>query len=342
MGKFLQMKTEAKRKLILTFFALIVILITGTFGYWFLTGRENNLFLCFYMTVITITTIGFGEVIDMHNFYEARIFTVFLAFTGIGLLTYFVSTISVLIIEGEIRESYKRKKMEKEISKFENHYVICGVSRHSYHLIEELIDTKRESVFIEISRNVINNTLEKYPDLNYLEGDATSDEVLLKAGIMNASGLFVSTSDDNTNLVICLSARQLNPGLKIVSLCMNHNNSDKMKLAGANNVISPNYIGGLRMASEMLRPSVTSFLDTLQKYKNKKLRIEQIELKDKFSDKKLIDLRLEDFKNTLVIALMKNDEWIFKPEDDLEIEVNDVLIVMTTPEERVKLEHLTI
>ena len=336
------MKTEAKRKLILTFFALIVILITGTFGYWFLTGRENNLFLCFYMTVITITTIGFGEVIDMHNFYEARLFTVFLAFTGIGLLTYFVSTISVLIIEGEIRESYKRKKMEKEISKFENHYVICGVSRHSYHLIEELIDTKRESVFIEISRNVINNTLEKYPDLNYLEGDATSDEVLLKAGIMNASGLFVSTSDDNTNLVICLSARQLNPGLKIVSLCMNHNNSDKMKLAGANNVISPNYIGGLRMASEMLRPSVTSFLDTLQKYKNKKLRIEQIELKDKFSDKKLIDLRLEDFKNTLVIALMKNDEWIFKPEDDLEIEVNDVLIVMTTPEERVKLEHLTI
>jgi len=85
------MKTEAKRKLILTFSALIVILITGTFGYWFLTGRENNLFLCFYMTVITITTIGFGEVIDMHNYYEARLFTVFLAFTGIGLLTYFVS-----------------------------------------------------------------------------------------------------------------------------------------------------------------------------------------------------------------------------------------------------------
>lgn len=336
------MKTEAKRKLILTFFALIVILITGTFGYWFLTGRENNLFLCFYMTVITITTIGFGEVIDMHNYYEARLFTVFLAFTGIGLLTYFVSTISVLIIEGEIRESYKRKKMEKEISKFENHYVICGVSRHSYHLIEELIDTNRESVFIEISRNVINNTLEKYPDMNYLEGDATSDEVLLKAGIMNAGGLFVSTSDDNTNLVICLSARQLNPGIKIVSLCMNHNNSDKMKLAGANNVISPNYIGGLRMASEMLRPSVTNFLDTLQKYKNKKLRIEQIDLKDKFADKKLIDLRLEDFKNTLVIALMKNDEWIFKPEDDIDIEIDDVLIVMTTPEERVKLEQLTI
>ena len=231
--------------------------------------------------------------------------------------------------------------MEKEIIKFENHYVICGVSRHSYHVIEELIDTNRESVFIEISRNVINNTLEKYPDLNYLEGDATSDEVLLKAGIMNASGLFVSTSDDNTNLVICLSARQLNPGLKIVSLCMNHNNSDKMKLAGANNVISPNYIGGLRMASEMLRPSVTNFLDTLQKYKNKKLRIEQIELKDKFSNKKLIDLRLEDFKNTLVIALMKNDEWIFKPDDDIDIETDDVLIVMTTPEERVKLEHLT-
>ena len=336
------MKTEAKRKLILTFSALIVILITGTFGYWFLTGRENNLFLCFYMTVITITTIGFGEVIDMHNYYEARLFTVFLAFTGIGLLTYFVSTISVLIIEGEIRESFKRKKMEKEISKFENHYVICGVSRHSYHLIEELIDTNRESVFIEISRNVIDNTLEKYPDMNYLEGDATSDEVLLKAGIMNAGGLFVSTSDDNTNLVICLSARQLNPGIKIVSLCMNHNNSDKMKLAGANNVISPNYIGGLRMASEMLRPSVTNFLDTLQKYKNKKLRIEQIDLKDKFSDKKLIDLRLEDFKNTLVIALMKDDEWIFKPEDDIDIEADDVLIVMTTPEERVKLEQLTI
>lgn len=335
------MNTDAKRKLLQTFFALALILLTGTIGYWILTGRENNLFLCFYMTVITITTIGFSEVIDLNNFYGARLFTVFLAFTGIGLLTYFVSTISILLIEGEIRESYKRKKMEKKISKFENHYIICGVSRHSFHVIDELIDTNRESVFIEINREVINNTLQKYPDLKYLEGDATNDEILLNAGIKNASGLFVATSDDNTNLVICLSARQLNPGIKIVSLCMNHNNSDKMKLAGADNVVSPNYIGGLRMASEMLRPTVTSFLDTMLKYKNKKLRIEQIDLKDKFKDKKLIDLRLEHFRNTLVIALMKDDEWIFKPEDNIEIEENDVLIVMTTPEERIRLEQLT-
>ncbi len=334
------MENEAKKRLILTFAALIIILFTGTFGYWILTGSQHNVFLCFYMTVITITTIGFNEVIPLDEYAGARMFTVFLAFTGIGLLTYFVSSVSVLIIEGDFRQSYKKKKMEKEISDFFNHYIICGVSRHSYHVIEELVDTNRESVFIEINRDVIDNTLLKYPDLKYLEGDATSDEILLKAGIKNAKGLFVATSDDNTNLVICLSARQLNKNIKIVSLCINHNNSDKMKLAGADNVVSPNYIGGLRMASEMLKPDVTVFLDTMQKYKNKKIRIEQIELSDRFKNKKLGELRLGSFSDTLLIALMRKDEWIFKPDDNLEIENEDVLIVMTTPEERVKLEQL--
>lgn len=154
---------------------------------------------------------------------------------------------------------------------------------------------------------------------------------MIKAGIQKAKGLFVSTSNDNVNLVICLSARQFNKNIKIVSICTNYFNTDKMKLAGADNVISPNYIGGLRMVSEILKPDVTDFLDTMQNYKNNKIRFEQIDLYDRYNNKKIKDLRIDEFKNTIFTALKRNNKWLFNTDNDLQIESKDVLIIMTTP-----------
>lgn len=319
---------------------LISILFIGTFGYWALTDGRTSLFNCFYMTVITITTIGFEEVIDMNDFVPARAFTIFLAFAGIGLLTYFVSSVSAVIIEGHLRESYKKRKMEKQICNMEKHFIICGISKHSQHLLEELSTTKRESVFIEIDKDKIKQVLQKIPNQCYIEGDSTHDEILLKAGLMKAKGLFAATNDDNINLVISLSAKRLNPLIKIVSLCINHHNTEKIKLAGADTIVSPNYIGGLRMASEMVRPAVTTFLDTMLRDKNKNLRIEQVDLDDQYDGKKITELNLKDYKNTLLIAVKSKDEMIFKPDDSLQLNKGDSLIVMTTPEERIELETI--
>jgi voltage-gated potassium channel len=231
------MDSYIKKKLIGTGIAVLAILSLGTFGYYFLAEGKYDLFTCLYMTVITITTIGFAEIVEMNNHIPLRLFTMFLAFLGIGLLTYFVSTISVVFVEGHLRKTFKKRKMEKKISHMKDHYIICGIGRHSLHLLEELTYYNSDNVCLEISSDVINNVKKIFSEVFFIEGDASEDEILLKAGIERATGIFATTSDDNLNLVICLSARRLNPKIKIVSLCVNHRNMAKIKLAGENRKI---------------------------------------------------------------------------------------------------------
>lgn len=325
------MDLTLKRKLIGTGIALIAILSFGSFGYYFLTDGKYDLFSCLYMTVITITTIGFHEVVEMNENIPVRGFTMLLAFMGIGLLTYFVSTLSVVFVEGHIRKTFKKMKMEKVISHMENHYIICGIGRHSLHLLEELTYYKSDNVCIEISNEIIEKVNKTFTDIYYIEGDASEDEVLLKAGIEKAEGIFATTSDDNLNLVICLSARRLNPKIKIVSLCVNHRNMAKIKLAGANNVISTNYIGGLRMASEMLKPSSTHVLDIMIGQKHKNIKMEEISVTDKEDGKKISELKVGKFKDALIIAVKSKDNLTFKPGDDFVVKMNDELILLKTP-----------
>ena len=325
------MDLTLKRKLIGTGIALLAILSFGSFGYYFLTDGKYDLFSCLYMTVITITTIGFHEVVEMNENVPVRGFTMLLAFMGIGLLTYFVSTLSVVFVEGHIRKTFKKMKMDKVISHMENHYIICGIGRHSLHLLEELTYYKSNNVCIEISNETIERVKKTFSDICYIEGDASEDEVLLQAGIEKAEGIFATTSDDNLNLVICLSARRLNPKIKIVSLCVNHRNLAKIKLAGANNVISTNYIGGLRMASEMLKPSSTHVLDIMIGQKHKNIKMEEISVTEKEDGKMIGELKTGKYKDALIIAVKSKDNLTFKPVDDFIVKMNDELILLKTP-----------
>ena len=325
------MDLTLKRKLIGTGIALLAILSFGSFGYYFLTDGKYDLFSCLYMTVITITTIGFHEVVEMNENVQVRGFTMLLAFMGIGLLTYFVSTLSVVFVEGHIRKTFKKMKMDKVISHMENHYIICGIGRHSLHLLEELTYYKSNNVCIEISNETIERVKKTFSDICYIEGDASEDEVLLQAGIEKAEGIFATTSDDNLNLVICLSARRLNPKIKIVSLCVNHRNLAKIKLAGANNVISTNYIGGLRMASEMLKPSSTHVLDIMIGQKHKNIKMEEISVTEKEDGKMIGELKTGKYKDALIIAVKSKDNLTFKPVDDFIVKMNDELILLKTP-----------
>ncbi len=318
---------------------LVAIIVIGTVGYWLIGGGEYRLFDSLYMTVITITTIGYSEVIDISGNTGARIFTMFIMVAGIGVLAYLLTNVTALIVEGELTKSFRRRRMEKMAAKASDHYIICGVGWAGLHIINELRETKRPHVIIDMDKSKVDKSLQALSDEIFIEGDATDNDVLLKAGIERATGLFAVTGDDNQNLVISLTAKQLNPAVRVVAQCNETKNIEKMKKAGAGSVVSPGYISGMRMASEMIRPTVVSFLDNMMHGEDESLRVEEIPVPASFTAKSLAALNLKDYPHTLLLAVKKGNDWVYNPSrTDYVIEPENRLIIMTTPEERRNLE----
>lgn len=330
--------SKITKKLLFTATVLMAIVIIGTTGY-SIIGKGQNLepLDCLYMTVVTISTIGYREVIDLSGNPAGKIFTMFLAFSGIGILTYVFSAFAAFAVEGTLKKTFRRKKMEKMINKLNNHLIICGAERVGFHIANELLATNRPFVIIEQNESYIQKILEAFPNTLYLEGDATDDNILLKAGIEKAYGLFATMENDHKNLVISLSAKQLNPQIKIIADTHDLANIEKIKKAGANRVISPTSIGGLRMVSEMIRPAAVSFLDIMLRDKDKNLRVEDIPATKKIEGEKISSLNLKKYTNTLLLAVKTESTWNYNPQDSYTVQQNDILVVMTTPEERKKI-----
>lgn len=328
------------KKFLFSVFLLFSILLIGTTGYWFIGGRNYSVLDCLYMTVITIGTIGFSEVIDLSHNSSGKVFTIFMALSGIGAFTYILSNFTAFIVEGELNETFRRRKMEKIIKKLRNHYIVCGVEGVGIHIINELHDTKRDFVIIDLEKAKIEKVLHDFKDLIYIVGDPTDNETLIRAGIREAKGLFASSNDDNQNLIVSLTAKQLNPNLRVIASCNDVKNIEKIKKAGADSVVSPTYIGGLRMASEMVRPTVVSFLNIMMRDREKNLRVEEVEVPEHFSGKPISSLELKKYPNLLLLAVRTRDDWIFNPSENYIVEHGDFLIFMTTPEERFELERI--
>jgi voltage-gated potassium channel len=318
---------------------LLIILVCGSVGY-SLIGEPSVSFLdALYMTFITISTIGYGEVIDLSCSPGGRVFTMLIALSGIGTLTYAFSMITALVVEGNLTDSFRRKKMQKQIDELSGHQVVCSAERVGVHIITELASTQRPFVVIENHQEHIDALLERLPDALYVLGDATDNEVLQKAGVERADGLFATEDDDNRNLVICLSAKHLNPDIKVISQAREAKNIDKMKRAGATSVVSAEMIGGLRMASEMTRPSVVSFLDVMLRDKDKNLRIEEVRVPAEMAGRPVKDLKLNRFKDLLLMALREGGDWVYNPGEGQLLTSESVLIFMGTPDARIKLEN---
>jgi voltage-gated potassium channel len=313
-------------------------LLTGTVGYWFIGEERYDFVDCLYMTVITITTIGFTEVIDLRGEPFNELFTMFIAFTGIGSTTFIFSNFTALIIEGELKNTFRRRKMEKKVSNYTGHYIICGVGRVGKHIFRELHSTGRLAVCIEKDPGILKEVLENFPDAVAIEGDADVEDILLKAGIKNAKGLFAATGDDNQNLVISLTAKYLNPAIRVVARCLDAVNQTKMKKAGADSVITENFIAGMRMASEMVRPTVVSFLDRMLADRDENLRVEEIVLHEKYTGMSIADLELNEFPDTLVLAVASGEDWIYNPKGHHQVKLGSKLVVITNPEERARLQ----
>jgi voltage-gated potassium channel len=309
--------------------ALIAVMAIGSIGYKTIGGDKATWIDCIYMTFITIATIGYGEIINLDNSPGGRVFTMVIGFAGIGVATYLLSSVTAFMLEGKINEALWRKRMEKNIHKLNNHYVVCGIGRVGRNVANELSATKRPYVIVDPSMANIELHLEKHANTLHVHGDATDDDMLLKAHVETAAGVFAVTGDDGRNLLISITARQLNPAARIVARCHEVRNIEKLKKAGADAIVSPDFTGGMRIVSSMIRPQVVSFLDEMLR-SDKNLRVEEIHVPQRFRTCNLGELELhhEDY---IVLARRDGDAWQFNPGKDTPVKAGDTLVVMATP-----------
>lgn len=228
--------------------------------------------------------------------------------------------------------------MQNKITKLKDHYIVCGVGRVGSNVAHELVMTGRHCVVVDTELPHIESYLFRHPEQLYLHGDATDNDILLSAGIMHARGVFAVATDDSQNLVISLSSKQLNPKLRVVARCHDVKNVEKTRRAGADEIVSPDFTGGLRIVSAMVRPHVVSFLDDMLKSEDN-LRMEEIVVTSGFSGKSLSMLYFAS-NDYIVLAVRQDGQWVFNPSSQHVVHEGDVLMVMTTPHGRTRLEQL--
>jgi voltage-gated potassium channel len=318
--------------------AFLVIMAAGTIGYWQVSGGKASVLDCAYMTFITIATIGYAEVIDLSASPGGRIFTMVIGFLGVANVFYMTSKMTAFIVEGDLNESLRRHRMQRQIEAVSGHYIICGIGRVGTNVLNELVTTGRKSVVIEPQSESLQTMLDAHPRQPHLHGDGADDELLIAAGVQRAVGVFAVTGDDNKNLVITLSAKQLNPGVRVVARCHDVRFVDKIRRVGADDIVSPDFTGALRIASSMLRPAVVSFLDEMLRT-DQGLRVEEILLPQGAPERRIGELAPPD-TDYVVLAVRREGRWEFNPAPDSRAKPGSTLIVMTTPAGRAKLERL--
>jgi voltage-gated potassium channel len=247
-----------------------------------------------------------------------------------------MSLMVAYLVEGRINEALWRRKMEKHIHKLKNHYVVCGVGRVGRNVADELLSTHRPYLVVDESLPAIEAYLERHADTMHIHGDCSDDDVLRKAHIETAAGLFAVTGDDSKNLLITITAKQLNPAIRVVARCHEVRNIEKIRKAGADAIVSPDFTGGLRIASAMIRPHVVSFLDQMLK-SDDNLRVEEVVVSAGFPERTIAELELAG-RDFILLALREEKRWTFNPEPGHLLRPGMTLVVMATPHGRKAVE----
>ncbi|HVB48456.1 MAG TPA: potassium channel protein [Burkholderiales bacterium] len=315
----------------------LVIMLTGTGGYWLITHGRASPLDCVYMTFITVTTIGFSETIDLSHSPIGRIFTMVIGSLGVANIFYMTSKLTAFIVGSELDVYLGRRRMQDQIDALKGHYVICGVGRVGANVAHELQATGRPYVAVEDSPAQVEVFRERFPTALVLHGDAQDDEILQRAGAPRAAGVFAVTGDDGKNLLITLSAKQLSPGARVVARCHDVRNTDKLRRVGADAIVSPDFTGGMRIASSMIRPTVVTFLDEMLRSENR-LRVEEIAMPSTLAARALGELAPHS-ADYIVLAVKSAGRWAFNPAPEFRLTAGDVLVVMATPAGRSALER---
>jgi voltage-gated potassium channel len=309
----------------------VTALLAGTLGYHRLEGW--SLLDGLYMTVITMTTIGYGEIQPLSQ--TGQVFTIFLSLVSIGIGGYAISAAAAFVVEGDLQRIIRGRKMDKQIAQLEDHIIVCGAGRVGMQVVAEFHKTRTPFVVIEHDPEEI-EALKRFGDILYLQGDATKDASLRLAGIERARGLVVALADDKDSAFVVLTARSLRPDLRIVTRMTEEENAEKLRRVGANAIASPNAIGGMRLASLMIRPTVVAFLDEMLYVPGATLRMEEVALDGVSSliGQTLGEADIGRQTGLLVVAIRSSDgQLLFNPGAQVKLKEGDILIVIGTPDQ---------
>ncbi|MEE3225491.1 MAG: potassium channel protein [Bacteroidota bacterium] len=310
---------------------IISMLMLGVFGFRFLA--EYTWTDAVYMTMITISTVGFGEVQPLND--SAKIFTVILILVSVIVLGYAISIITEYILSRSNFELIKQRSVQKKIDSLNNHVIVVGFGRNGKQAAQKLTTYGRPFVVIERDEEIVNKF--HSDQMLFVTGNANEDEVLVQAGVKRASTLISALPDDSDNLFVVLSARQINPDLKIISRASEETTYQKLKFAGADNVIMPDKIGGDHMASLVVVPDLVDFLDNLQVATEGRVNVQQVTFEAVCPDLKTRSIRDIDLRNKTGCSIIgyksAEGDYIINPEASLKLERGCILIVIGRPEQ---------
>ena len=324
---------------VITVLSLALLLVAiGIFGYMYYSGY--TFIDALYMVIITMSTVGFGEV---HPLTPAeKLFTIFLIVFSIGIFGYFISLLTEFIADGKFLKEIKIKKMQKKLNNLNNHTIVCGFGRNGRQTVKKLKANNVDVVVIENDEKLLEEL-----DLNnvlFVKGDATNDDFLVKAGVSRAANLITALPSDADNLYVVLSARQFNPKMTIISRASKETSERKLRVAGADNIIMPDRIGGDHMASLVVLPDIIEFVDKLTSDGNCQTNLKEIEvdkLPDRYLNKTILDLDLRRKTGCSVIGFKNPDnEYQINPEADTKLVSGSKLIVLGRKEQMKKLQEV--
>ena len=319
------------------FFASIVI---GILGYVII--EEFSVGEAFYMSVITISTVGFTEVRPLSG--PGRVFTAIYIIINLGIFAYIVSVITSYLFEGEFRKAFKNYIVGREVKKLKNHVIVCGLGRNGSRACRELSRNNRDFVVIEADQEIISSHFEQ-EKIQFIHGDATDDDSLKEARIEHASTLITTLPRDADNVFIALTANELNPGIRVIARASEVQSKRKLERAGATHVILPDELGGMHMAQLVTKPYVVEFLEILNGIGDRSLLLEEISYRDLKSASRGKTLKELDIRNktgvTILAHKLKNGSFDFSPSADVPVAEQNVLIMMGTEESisRFRLEY---
>lgn len=329
---------EDKRKLKFIFVVFALLLILGTLGYMILL--KVSFVDALYMTVITISTVGFGEVGTTSDLSE--LFSVLMIFLGVGVVGYAFTTVVAMLVEGKLVDLWKGSKMDKKISALDEHYIICGSGELADVIIDKFIKENLDFLVITDDRADLDDY--SHHDILVIEGQATEEEVLEKAGISRAKGLIAALPSEVDNIVTVLTARNLNKDIYIIANSTSKSGSQKLMKVGANKTMSAVEISGKRIASLMIKPNIISFLDVVTKVGDVEMDLEEVIVKkgSYLENKDLVAAQIPNKTGLIVLAIKRNKDkkMLFNPPGNYIFETNDVLIVLGREEQVEKLRNL--
>jgi voltage-gated potassium channel len=327
-----------RKRLLLAISLLLGLIVVSTTGYRLIGGPSVTFLQALYMAVITLAGVGYGEIVDTSHNSALRVFNIGIVLFGVAITVYVFSVVAAFLVEVEFTNPFWRRRMQRHIDELTGHHIVCGLGDTGRHAVAELQKTNTPHVVVDLSEENVKKLKELHPealhDMLYVVGDATEEDILEKAGLSRAKGLIAALPLDKDNLVVTVIVRQRFPKMRIVARSAERKFSERMLRAGANATVSPSHIGGLRMASELIRPHVVGFLDTMLKEQGKTLRVEEIEVKptSPWAGSALHQLNLKGRYNLLVLGLKRplaeGSDLMINPPDNSILDREQIIIAM--------------